>query len=369
MRQSVTGSSRRITTRRSSPCAGWPWPPLLALLCLGGAAAAKRDPGAAIRRAAAHPSVRDEGRGALYVGAGRDAAPGVYAEPGLGSVRDVWYAHGIHFNDEELRLLAETGTGVCPLPHLQYEALIAASPAFRRCCGWGFRWAWAVDGSASNDGSNLLGGAAGELPAAPAAIQRQAAPTGYDLLKVATMGGARLLGREREIGSLEPGKCADLFLVDARRLELVGACYDPKAMLCTVGLKQPVDYTIANGKICVARGRLTGVDEGKLAQSAEREVRRYLAYSAGAIQKTEHTKGKKKTKKAHFGARNATQPCGGTPRSSDWMYVKIGGTNHEENRCIVSCDWNAAVPVCRLPRRERSRQQLDTAKRRHPGRW
>ena len=66
-------------------------------------------------------------------------------------------------------------------------------------------------------------------------------------------------------------------LVDARRLELVGACYDPKAMLCTVGLKQPVDYTIANGKICVARGRLTGVDEEKLAQSAEREVRRYLA--------------------------------------------------------------------------------------------
>ena len=48
-------------------------------------------------------------------------------------------------------------------------------------------------------------------------------------------------------------------------------------MLCTVGLKQPVDYTIVNGKICVARGRLTGVDEEKLAQSAEREVRRYLA--------------------------------------------------------------------------------------------
>ena len=133
-----------------------------------------------------------------------------------------------------------------------------------------------MDGSASNDGSNLLE----ELRVSYLLHRLQSsdkAPSGYDLLKVATMGGARLLGREREIGSLEPGKCADLFLVDARRLELVGACYDPKAMLCTVGLKQPVDYTIANGKICVARGRLTGVDEEKLAQSAEREVRRYLA--------------------------------------------------------------------------------------------
>ena len=58
----------------------------------------------------------------------------------------------------------------------------------------------------------------------------------------------------------------------------VGACYDPKAMLCTVGLKQPVDYTIANGKICVARGRLTGVDEREACPvGGAGEVRRYLA--------------------------------------------------------------------------------------------
>lgn len=188
---------------------------------------------------------------------------------------DVWFAHGIHFNDEELHLLAETGTGVChcPISNMKLSSGIARIPEMLRM---GIPVGLGVDGSASNDGSNLLE----ELRVSYLLHRLQSsdkAPSGYDLLKVATMGGARLLGREREIGSLEPGKCADLFLVDARRLELVGACYDPKAMLCTVGLKQPVDYTIVNGKICVARGRLTGVDEEKLAQSAEREVRRYLA--------------------------------------------------------------------------------------------
>ncbi len=90
------------------------------------------------------------------------------------------------------------------------------------------------------------------------------------------MGSARLLGREKEIGSLEPGKCADLFLLRADRLELVGACYDPKSVLATVGVKGPVDYTVVNGRVTVRDGRLTGVDEEKLVRDAEQEIRRYL---------------------------------------------------------------------------------------------
>lgn len=133
-----------------------------------------------------------------------------------------------------------------------------------------------VDGAASNDGSNLL-----EELRVSYLLHRlhssDRAPSGYELLKAATMGGARLLGRAQEIGSLEIGKCADLFLLDTRRLELVGACYDPKALLCTVGLKAPVDYTVVNGRICVADGQLTGVDEKALAAEAEQEVKRYLA--------------------------------------------------------------------------------------------
>lgn len=103
------------------------------------------------------------------------------------------------------------------------------------------------------------------------------APSGYDVLKMATMGSARLLGREKEIGSVEEGKCADLFMIRKNRTELVGACEDPKSLLGTVGWKRPVDMTIINGHVTVRDGVLTGVDEEALAIKAESEMHAYLA--------------------------------------------------------------------------------------------
>jgi cytosine/adenosine deaminase-related metal-dependent hydrolase len=96
------------------------------------------------------------------------------------------------------------------------------------------------------------------------------------MLKIATMGSARLLGRESEIGSIEIGKCADFFLVDGDRLELVGACYDPKSVLGTVGLRGAVDYTVIDGQITVDHGRISGIEEEKIAEDSARELARYL---------------------------------------------------------------------------------------------
>ena len=98
----------------------------------------------------------------------------------------------------------------------------------------------------------------------------KAAPSGYDILKMATRGSARLLGRD-DIGQLAVGKCADLFLIDSRRLELVGSCYDPKSVLGTVGVRGPVDYTVVNGKVTVEHGRLTTIDEEEIAFQANRK--------------------------------------------------------------------------------------------------
>ena len=172
---------------------------------------------------------------------------------------DVWYAHGIHFNDEELKLLARTGTGVahCPVSNMKLASGVCRVPEMLKL---GVPIGLAVDGSASNDCSNLMA----EIRAAYLLHRLHAsanAPTGYDLLKMATMGSARLLGREKEIGSLEVGKAADLFMIDVDIPDLVGAKKDPACLLGTVGYSRPAKMVMVNGKVVVEDGRLLGIDE------------------------------------------------------------------------------------------------------------
>ena len=188
---------------------------------------------------------------------------------------DVWYAHGIHFNDAELARLAETGTGVChcPISNMKLSSGIARIPEMLHM---GIPVGLGVDGSASNDGSDLL-----EEIRVAFLLHRlnssKDAPTGYDILRMATIGSARLLGRDKEIGSIETGKCADFFLIDSGRTELTGACYDPASVLGTVGVRGAVDYTVIDGEVTVEHGRICGVDEEKLAADSDRELKRYLA--------------------------------------------------------------------------------------------
>ena len=187
--------------------------------------------------------------------------------------KDIWFAHGIHFNGDELRLLAETGTGVahCPISNMKLASGVCRLPEMMEL---GVPVGLAVDGSASNDGSNLL-----EELRVCYLLHRlhysAKAPSGYDVLKLATRGSARLLGRS-DIGCLAPGMAADLFLVDLNRLELVGAGYDPMSLLATVGLKGPVDYTIVAGVPVVQHGQLTTFDEEQTAAQARQAVGRYL---------------------------------------------------------------------------------------------
>lgn len=186
---------------------------------------------------------------------------------------DVWYAHGIHFNDAELRLLAGTGTGVahCPISNMKLSSGVCRVPEMLRL---GVPVGLAVDGAASNDGSNLL-----EELRVCFLLHRlhysQDALTGYQVLKLATRGSARLLGRD-DIGCLAPGKAADLFMIDLDRLSLVGTQFDPMSVLGTVGFKGNVDYTIVNGVPVVQRGELTTVDEAETVDKANQVVRTYL---------------------------------------------------------------------------------------------
>ncbi len=189
----------------------------------------------------------------------------------LGS--DVWYAHGIHFTDGELMLLAQTQTGVahCPASNMKLSSGVCRVPDMLRM---NIPVGLAVDGSASNDCSNLLA----EIRAAyllHRLTYSADAPSGYDLLKMATRGGARILGRS-DIGSLEAGKAADLFLLDANLLELTGAVLDPANLLGTVGYSRPAKCVIVNGRVAALEGRLTGIDEERTAEKANAFVKKLL---------------------------------------------------------------------------------------------
>lgn len=179
---------------------------------------------------------------------------------------DVWFAHGIYFNDEELQLLAQTKTGIahCPASNMKLASGVCQLPDMLRL---GIPVGLAVDGSASNDCSNLMA----EIRTAYLMHRLKYsndAPTGYDILKLATRGSAAVLGRE-DIGALEIGKAADLFLIDTNKLELVGADIDPACLLGTVGYYHYAKLVMIQGQVVSRDGVLQKVDEQSVVQKAK----------------------------------------------------------------------------------------------------
>ncbi len=177
---------------------------------------------------------------------------------------DVFFAHGIYFNDAELKLLADTKTGIahCPVSNMKLSSGIARIAEMQEL---GVPVGLGVDGSASNDCSNLLA----EIRIAYL-LQRlkykEKSPYAEDILRMATRGGANLLGRT-DIGSLERGKCADLFLIDVDKVDYSGCLDNPAAIPGVVGINRPVDMTIVGGEIIYKDGKLTKIDEQKFVKS------------------------------------------------------------------------------------------------------
>jgi len=182
---------------------------------------------------------------------------------------DVWFAHGIFFNDAELDLLASTGTHVahCPSSNMRLgSGICRVREMLDRCVNV----ALAVDGSASNDTSDMLAEVRQAL-----LLQRVTkgakALTGREAWRLATENGAKLLGFEK-IGRIEAGWAADLALFDVRDIPYVGALSDPAAALIFSGYDHRAAWTVVNGRVVVEDGRLVGIDEEELTRRATDEV-------------------------------------------------------------------------------------------------
>jgi cytosine/adenosine deaminase-related metal-dependent hydrolase len=196
---------------------------------------------------------------------------------------DVWFAHSVHVNREEISVYARTGCGVahCPSSNMRLGSGIAPILDYLQA---GVKVGLGVDGSASNDSSHMLAEARQAMLLARlraglegASLSQEGAPalmTARQSLELATRGGAAVLGRT-DIGSLEAGKCADFIAINLNRLEYSGALHDPVAavLFCS---PLNVDYTVVGGKFIVKEGQLLTLDLPRHIEKHNLAARRLL---------------------------------------------------------------------------------------------
>jgi len=186
---------------------------------------------------------------------------------------DVWHAHCVKLDDEGISLFAATRTGVahCPCSNMRLASGIAP---IRRMLDAGVPVGLGVDGSASNDAAQMVNEARQAMLLAR--LRKSLEPfgcdhaplemTARDSLRLATRGGAAVLGRSHDIGQIAPGYCADLALFDLNTLSMAGgAVHDAvgSLMLCA---SAPARHTLVQGRWVVRDGHLTTVDLGPLVE-------------------------------------------------------------------------------------------------------
>jgi cytosine/adenosine deaminase-related metal-dependent hydrolase len=209
-----------------------------------------------------------------------NCTPAQYAQD-LGWVgEDVWHAHGVRLDDEGTYLFARTRTGIahCPCSNMRLASGILP---LRKMLDAGVPIGLGVDGSASNDGAHLLNEARQAMllarvtkAMAPPRLENGRSVFGCDLgpaemtprdaLRLATRGGAQVLGRAHELGQITAGFCADIALFRTDTLSMAGgAVHDPVGALLLCA-SDHADYTIVNGRVVVRQGQITTVDMGPL---------------------------------------------------------------------------------------------------------
>ncbi|MFI0806987.1 8-oxoguanine deaminase [Streptomyces echinatus] len=190
---------------------------------------------------------------------------------------DVWMAHCVHMNDSDITAFARTKTGVahCPSSNARLAAGIARVPDMLRA---GVPVGLGVDGTASNESGELHTELRNALLINRLGAHREAALNARQALRLGTHGGAQVLGRAAQIGSLEPGKLADVVLWKMDTLAHASIA-DPVTAL-VFGAAAPVTASFVNGRQIVENGRLLTVDEDALATTTREEAQRLARIAA-----------------------------------------------------------------------------------------
>ncbi len=198
---------------------------------------------------------------------------------------DVWFAHMVHPDSDEIERLAQTRSGVCHCPNSNMILASGIAP-IRAMSDAGVPIGIGVDGSASNDGNQLLGETRQAM-----LLQRVGWPgfesradrfSAREALALATRGGAEVLGRD-DIGSLEVGKAADLVAWRIDDLEHAGAASDPLASLVTCS-PTSAWLSVIDGRVVIEDGHIPGLDLAALVEQHNQQAARL--YQRAADRKT-----------------------------------------------------------------------------------
>lgn len=202
-----------------------------------------------------HTHLAENGEDVAYSHEKFGCRPGQYAEDLGWTGPDVWHAHCVQLNAGEIDLFARSRTGVahCPCSNMRLGSGIAPVRAMRDA---GVNVGLGVDGSASNDSAHLLNEARQAMLLQRVGLGADAM-SAREALEIATLGGARTLGRD-DLGSLEPGKRADFAAFDLSVTDMAGA-WDPVAALVLCGPAKAA-FTYVEGRAVVVQGRLAGID-------------------------------------------------------------------------------------------------------------
>ena len=181
-----------------------------------------------------------------------------------------WLAHGIHFDDQEVAELGRHQMGIahCPTCNMRLGSGICRVNPLRKA---GVTVALGVDGSASNDSSHLLAEARQAL-----LLTRVAHGAGamrvMEALEIATREGAKCLGREKELGSMEVGKWADMAIFPAEDLASSGAQDKVEALLFC--LPRQVSHLVVHGRIRISEGQFVDIDLAPILERHRAAARR-----------------------------------------------------------------------------------------------
>ncbi|GAA07452.1 hydroxydechloroatrazine ethylaminohydrolase [Acetobacter tropicalis NBRC 101654] len=201
--------------------------------------------------------------------------PAEYAEDVGWIGPDVWHAHCVKLDQAGISRFGATHTGMahCPCSNMRLGSGIAP---VRQMVAAGMRVGLGVDGSASNDGSHMLGEARQAMLLGRLLESEDNRPMmqAREVLELATRGGAAVLGR-KDIGHLAPSMAADIVAFDLRGIDHAGAQSDPVAALvfCT---PQRVAYSIVNGRVLVRDGAFVSHDPIQLAERHNALARQLL---------------------------------------------------------------------------------------------